>query len=197
MSWRKPRTGTAREQLDKRQQREADLRPAHVVGPGPGPGTWTIHDTHDSSRERFVSAGVIGRSLRPGEVVMIGSHTGNREEFVASTAPHGKRGAAQFGFSNPIGLQRDTVGVTAADPNTIEAGAEEIDTTFTGFGFREDPLDNFRPVVYNETTKTWDDDPYVTLGAVTWVSVSEVTIPVSVISTAPAGYEIRLEVLRA
>ena len=62
--WRKPRRGIAREQLDRRRFSEADIRPAHVVRPGPGFGLWVVHDTHDN-QELIVSAGSVARSLRP------------------------------------------------------------------------------------------------------------------------------------
>ena len=58
-----------------------------------------------------------------------------------------------------------------ADPNTLPAGSVATSVTFTGYGLNEDPLDTYRAVVYNETTKVWDDDPLITLGEVTWVSV--------------------------
>lgn len=195
--WRKPPSGTVREQLDKRQKREADLRPAHVVRPGPGFGSYVVHDTHDPSRERIVSAGALGRSFRPGEVVMVGSNTGLGGEVIVSAAPHGKRGAAQFAFGSVTGVERDTVGITKADPNTLPAGAIATPVTFTGFGFRETPLDTFRAVrPYDAATQTYPTDPLITLGTPTWTSVTEVEIPVTVSGTAPAGYEIRLEVTR-
>lgn len=198
MSWqnRKPRLGIARQQLDVRRKNEADLRPSVITRPGPGFGLYVVHDTH-STEERIVSAGSITRSLRPGEVVMVGSHSGQGGEVIVSAAPVGQRGTAEFAFPGLVGAQRDLVGVSEADPDTLDAGTTAEPVTFKGFGFLEDPVDTFRPVLYNATTKVWDTDTLITLGAVTWVSFTEVSIPVSVSATCPEGHEIRLEVTRS
>lgn len=193
---RKPRLGAPKQQLDDRRRNEADVRPKIIMQPGPGFGLYTVHDTFTGD-ESIVSAGATSRSLAPNETVMVGSHSGSGGEVILSAAPVGRLGTAQFSFPSPVGLRLDTVGITSADPNTLPQGTVAEVVTFTGFGFNEDPVDVFRPVVYNPITKVWDDDPLITLGAVTWTSATEVDIPVSVSATAPVGYEIKLEVTRA
>lgn len=195
---RKPKRGTAREQLDRRRFRESDIRPAVIKRPGPGYGSWVVHDTHTQD-ERIVSAGSITASHRPGAIVTVGSEEAGRgSQVILSSAPQRQRGTAEFSFPPLTGAEKDALGVVSADPETLAAGVVESVVTLTGYGFREDPLDTFRAVrPFNATTKTYDTDPLITLGDPVWVSVTEVTIPVSVDSTAPAGYEIRFEVERS
>lgn len=194
--WRKPRLGVAREQLDRRRTKEADVVPLYITGPGPSLGLWEAHGPHGESAEIVASA--LGRqSFRPGAVVMAASFSGQGGKVVFSHAPPGQMGTAEFAFPPLIGARMDAVGLVRADPSILTAGGAAQSVVFTGFGLNQNPLDLFRAVLYNATTRVWDTDSLITLGAVTWVSSTQVTIPVTVSSTAPDGYEISIEVVRA
>ena len=196
--WRKPALQTIKAQLDYRANIERDLRPYRIVQPGPGGGFYQAHDLHDATAVRIVSEGSIGRSLRPGEVVIAGAaNVGRGGEVILSAAPTGMRGTAEFQFPALVGAETDGVNFVSADPPILYASAFELVTRFTGYGLRQNPVDLVRAWVYNTTTKTRDDDPLVTLGAVTWINSTTVDIPVSVSALAPAGYRINYEVVRA
>lgn len=90
----------------------------------------------------------------------------------------------------------DLFGIDSASPNFLQPGDSAVDVTLSGFGFNESPVDVFTPVIWNSTTLQWDLDSDVTLGSVTWVSANEVSIPVTVASSASPNRFINLRMER-
>lgn len=90
----------------------------------------------------------------------------------------------------------DLYGISTAAPSELEPGDSDP-VTLTGFGFNETPVDTFTAVIWNSTSQSYDVDPEVTLSGVTWVSATEVTLTVTVSSSASPGRWINIQVERS
>lgn len=135
------------------------------------------------------------RTFAPGSIVPTGSHTGFPGEFILSEPPPGRRGHSLFSLDFPAGTSMDTYGISSADPGVLAAGDDQP-VTLLGWGFRESPVDLFDAVIYDEATKSWIADPYVTIHDVVWVSETEVEVEVDVDPDAGDEYQVTVRVRR-
>lgn len=108
----------------------------------------------------------------------------------------GERGLANRDFTTRS-AELDALGINAANPDELQPGDSAVAVELSGFGFKQSPLDLLTPVKYNESTLQWETDPLITLGASTWNSATQLTVPFSVASSTPTGYLISVQIERA
>lgn len=193
MSERSART-QLRRGLDRRRVSEADINYRVYVRPNGHRGLHVVR--LQCNEEEMVVSGP-KKTFAPGSIVPTGSHTGNPGEFILTDPPPGRRGGSVFSANFPTPTAFDAYGITSANPSTLLPGTTGQVVTLTGYGFRESPGDNFDAVVYNETTKEWEADPYVTVTGSTWTSATEVDITLDVTASAPDEYPVNIRMRRA
>lgn len=178
--------------LDTRRDAESDVQPRIYVRPVGRTGFHIIR--RECNSEEVVVSGA--RAFAPGTQVNTARHSGRSSEAIITEPPPGRRGASAFPLS-PFLVEVDVLRITSADPAIVEAGfSGPVD--LHGIGFNESPVDLFVPVVFNPATGKYDlPDPYTTIGAATWTSAELVTVPITVLSSAPESYWIAIDPRRA
>src|SRR6185436_1408778 len=163
------------ENLDARRIREADVTDRRYVFPH---GDRGLHDVELECNGAVVTVSGPGRTFAPGSQVRGGSHTGFPGWAIFVDAPPGKRGGSEFALEFPQPGVVDAIAVVSADPFEVAPGTQVV--RLTGYGFLEDPVDIFEAVLGVDDDGERELDPEVTIGEATWISDTEVDVPVTV-----------------
>ena len=182
------------DRLDRRRVAEADLHYARYVRPLGARGLHVVR-SECSQLERVIGSTLSGQTFAPGTIVPIGSSSGTPGQSIIGGPPPGRRGASGFPSSSRSGTL-DLIVVTSISPSEWEQG-DSGTLTINGGGFRQSPPDTFLAVTYDDATESVIADPFVTLTSPTWVSSTEVTVTITISSTAPIGHPIGIRVTRA
>ena len=195
MKARTPRAYLGRT-LDRRRFLERDVRFGTVVAAASARAEfWVL--LPGSSIPVFVGSTQGRATYRPGATVPLIQESGLPGLTIAGLPPPGRRGAAAFQLAHPSPSSVDVYGIISATPDVLEVGVDDQAVTVTGYGFNEDPVDTFRPVVFDVATGGWADDPDATVHDVVWVSASTVTMEVDVAAGRPTAGHLTLQPWRA
>lgn len=167
-----------RESQDRRREAEADI----TIQPYQYPhGDRGLHVVELDCNDQPIVVSGPGKTWPPGAQVMVGSHSGELDRAIIGPEPVGRRGGASFALEFPQPATVESFGVESASPFLVPVGTQIV--TLTGRGFSEDPVDIFEAVVFVEVGSGggWQLDPYVSIGAATWISATEVEVPVTVL----------------
>lgn len=177
--------------LDYRRDDESDVQPRTYVRAVGNTGGHIVKRVCNDE-EIYVRG---SRSFAPGTQVNTVRHSGRPGETISTDPPPGRVGVSAYPV-NVVVRELDVLDIVSADPNIVDAGFDDT-VTLTGIGFRESPLDTFTPVRFNIATAEWEADPLASAGAPTWVDAQTVQLPLTVLSSAPEGYQISIDPRRA
>jgi hypothetical protein len=177
--------------LDDRRDGESDVQPRRYVRARGRTGFHVVK--RECNEEEIVVTG--SRAFAPGTQVNTARHSGRPGEAIITEPPPGRAGVSAFPI-NIVVREIDVLEIVSADPSIVDAGFNDT-VVLTGIGFSESPLDTFTPVQFNTLTAEWEADPLVSAGAPTWVDAQTVILPLTVLSSAPEGYQISIDPRRA
>lgn len=173
--------------LERRRRSEADIAFDLYVRPHGSDGLHVVRRECNES-EIIVGSSLSGLTFPPGAVVPVGSHTGTPGEFIIGAPPPGRRGSSRFAQDFPTPGDLEAVGITAATPGTVPAGASGEAVTLSGFGFRS--TDTFEAVALDPLTGAWGLDPLVTVATVSVPDTETASVTLTVSASAPVGHAI-------
>lgn len=171
--------------LDQRHVEEADIITMRVLGAGSQPGLHWVTPENDSTIAQEV--GGPERTFAPGSIVMVGAVKGSDRRRILQEAPPGRAGGSVWAPESLPQGEIDAVGVTFADPDVWVPGVQAV--TLQGYGFREEPVDDIRLMVWDATTRAYAADPYAIFDSLTYVSSTELSAVVNVFATPPENWQ--------
>lgn len=182
------------EDLIRREQRKADVRPAVIVGPSGQRDTWEVRMPGKDSTT--VARGAPGVSYAPGSMVPTGSQLGGPGRVILQQPAAEHAGA--WAYAPETGPLADAPGASLAlfslSPSAYEVGSTSVPAS--AFGVSIPPLVTLRPVTIAASGQIWDL-PGVSFGEVSRVSDTQVDLTVTVDETVPEGQQIDLLLIKS
>ena len=128
-------------------------------------------------------------AFAPGQSVGIG--VTRYGATIVSPPPSGLAGQSGWAINQPTPGELGAISISGHTPD-VPAGSTTL-VTFYGFGFRQTPVDVMSVVVLDDdpASSTYMQelaDPYVSVGAVTWLSAETIRANVTAASDAPVDY---------
>jgi len=185
--------------LSNESARKADLEKG-IIRRYLGGGIWLIKGLGCNKLFR-ASAGQGSRSYAPGTSVNIARIQGSQQRAIVSLPPPGRRGASAGPVLSLGSGPFDALALREAAPQAIPAGSSDLAVSLLGGGFLETPVDSVRAVRFNNITQEWDDDPFLTVNSVVWISDKQLDITVDTSPDTPVTeiltYKIWFEISRS